>query len=100
VKASFPKAEREHSPKWLKPQRFDIYIPDLIVAIEYRGEQYFRPVSYFGGKEHFEDTVARDARKKKLAATNGVHLIEWPYTKPVTLSAVSVLLSELRVRVV
>jgi hypothetical protein len=59
---------------WLKTgnktgkQELDIWIPELKLAIEYDGEQHFRPVSVFGGEEGFERTKARDAMKNVKVA--------------------------------
>lgn len=39
----------EYSPDWLGKQRFDIYIPKYNIAIEYNGEQHYKPIARFGG---------------------------------------------------
>ena len=64
------------SPKWLSPQRLDIYFPDLNIGVEYQGDQHFKPVEYYGGEEGFKRTIARDMRKKYLCKRNGCILIE------------------------
>lgn len=63
-------------PKWLGRQHFDIWIPDISVAIEYNGLQHREPVKHFGGTQGFEDTMKRDEKKRNLASDNGVLLIE------------------------
>lgn len=62
-------------PKWLGRQHFDIYLPEYNLAIEFQGEQHYRPIDFFGGKESFEKNKVRDERKKKLAKENNCHLI-------------------------
>jgi hypothetical protein len=62
------------SPEWLKPQRLDLFIPDLKLAIEYQGEQHFIPVELFGGEEGFQLRQESDERKKKLCEANGINL--------------------------
>ena len=57
---------REATPDWLGKQRLDIFIPDLNIAIEYQGEQHYRPVELFGGNEGFKKTRERDRIKKKV----------------------------------
>ena len=63
------------SPEWLKPQRFDIFIPEINLAIEYQGEQHFYPVD-FGGKgkkyaqKQFQENLKRDIIKKEKALKN------------------------------
>jgi hypothetical protein len=67
--------EREATPSWLAPQRLDIYLPELGVAIEYQGEQHRQPVERFGGEEGFQRTVERDDRKRQLCEAHGIRLI-------------------------
>lgn len=67
---------RQGSPKWLRRQRFDIWFPDSNVAVEYQGEQHFRPVALFGGEAGHEETLRRDDQKRRLARENGCTLIE------------------------
>lgn len=57
--------------KWLGLMSVDIYIPKLKLAIEYDGEQHFKPVR-FGGMpvklavERFKEQKKRDKKKNKL----------------------------------
>jgi hypothetical protein len=60
------------SPYWLGNQRFDIYIPELNLAIEYQGEQHYRPIKIFGGDEGYIKTKERDLRKLQLAKSYNV----------------------------
>ncbi len=62
------KVSRHAQPIWLQPQHFDIYIPELSLAIEYMGEQHFRPIDYFGGEQAYEVNIERDRRKAQLCA--------------------------------
>lgn len=77
IKIMFPGVEvlRESSPDWLQKMRFDIFLPSLALAIEYQGEQHFKPVARFGGEEGFNKTQKRDKEKKKLCEENGVQII-------------------------
>ena len=68
------------SPEWLRPQRFDIYFPEINIAIEYQGEQHLYPVD-FGGKGEkaariqFEENIKRDNLKREKAEENGCTII-------------------------
>ena len=64
---------RHTQPIWLEPQHLDIFLPELSLAIEYMGEQHYRPVEYFGGKEGFESTISRDERKAEICKKAGVN---------------------------
>ena len=47
IRALFPqyRIEREASPDWLGSMRFDIYMPEVGVAVEYQGEQHFQAIA-------------------------------------------------------
>lgn len=79
---------REASPPWLGLQRLDIYLPALKLAIEHQGEQHYRPVGAFGGKEAFAKAQERDARKRELCKQNGVEVVDVRFDAPITPSAI------------
>lgn len=62
----------EASPPFLGGLRYDIYIPELRLAIEYQGVQHFKPVERFGGEEGLRAIKERDAQKARLSALNGI----------------------------
>ena len=84
VKALYPDAVREFSPPWLLGQRLDIYVPSLRVAFEYQGEQHYEPISIFGGEEGLMSRQRQDQRKRELCKVNGVILIEWKFSTPIS----------------
>lgn len=71
--------EREASPIWLDRQRLDIFIPELNLAIEYQGEQHFKPVSIFGGNEGLLRAKERDKLKLQKCKSNKINLIYFAY---------------------
>lgn len=81
VQALYPSHEVLHqaSPDWLGRQRFDIFISELKLAIEYNGEQHYFPIEHFGGQRGFERTQQRDAEKRQKAADAGITMIEFRY---------------------
>jgi hypothetical protein len=64
------------SPNFLKGQRFDVWIPSRLVAVEYNGVQHYNPVEIFGGVEGFKQTILRDAAKREKCKNAGINLIE------------------------
>ncbi len=60
--------------------RFDFYLPDNNIIIEYDGEQHFTAIDYFGGKEGLKKTQRRDKIKTNYCIDNGITLIRIPYT--------------------
>ncbi len=97
VEAALPGHEvvREASPDWLAPQRLDIFVPSLRLAIEYQGEQHFYPLDHLGGDQGLADRQAMDERKREACGKAGVVLVEWPYDEPVSVETVLGRLDEL-----
>lgn len=59
--------------------RFDFYLKDYNILIEYDGIQHFKAVSHFGGEEGFKETKIRDEIKNDYAKNNNIKLIRIPY---------------------
>lgn len=54
--------------------RYDFYIPEKNILIEYNGIQHYKPVDVFGGIESFVSTQQRDIAKVNLAKVKGCKL--------------------------
>jgi len=59
--------------------RFDFYLPDKNILIEYDGIQHFEPVEYFGGEEGLLRTKERDRIKEEFAKNNNIELVRISY---------------------
>lgn len=59
--------------------RYDFYLPELNVLIEFHGGQHFFPVKWFGGLNGFKETQKRDAFKKSLASEHKIPIIYFTY---------------------
>jgi len=94
VSQRYPDAVFQYHTGWLGMQSLDIFIPSLSVGIEYQGQQHYEAIDYFGGIEKFEAQVAADTKKRQLCEENGVKLIYWKYTEPIT---VEMLNSKMRI---
>lgn len=73
-----------HPKEWKNPLYYDFYIPNLRIAIEYDGEQHFKPIDFKGegleiATEKFEEQLIRDAIKNNYSKKNGIRLIRIPY---------------------
>ena len=68
--------------KLIKKLRFDFYLPEKDIFIEFDGEQHFKP-SMFGGKESGEEklqrTVINDKIKNEYCEKNKIKLIRIKY---------------------
>lgn len=70
---------QEASFEGLGRKKFDFYVPELNLLIEYDGEQHFRPIEFFGGEPALANTVARDEEKSRWAWENKFVLMRIPY---------------------
>lgn len=84
VRDIFPETIYQYRAKWLGKQVIDIFIPNKSIAIEYQGEQHYKAINIFDGERGLERRKYLDARKKALCEQNGVRLIEWKYTEPIS----------------
>lgn len=59
--------------------RFDFFIPDYSLFIEFNGKQHYGPIEVFGGISEFKETVRRDKAKRALVEEFGGKLlcIKW-----------------------
>jgi very-short-patch-repair endonuclease len=58
-----------------QPLKFDFYLPNKNLCIEFDGEQHFRPIIFFGGEEGFIKTKIRDDIKNNFCLENNIRLI-------------------------
>lgn len=70
---------RQYSPKWLFGQRFDIFIKEINLAVEYNGIQHFKPIAFFGGKDGLKRTKILDQMKRERAALHNVRVFDINY---------------------
>ena len=59
--------------------RFDFFIPDINLFIEYDGIQHFESVDYFGGIDQFKIIQMNDVIKNNWVSKNNFKLIRMPY---------------------
>lgn len=58
-----------------KPLRFDFFLKEKNVCIEYDGEQHFKPIDVFGGHEKYLSIVRRDNIKNLFCKESGIFLL-------------------------
>lgn len=90
IRELFPNARvlREASPKWLGRMRFDIYLPDLNLAIEHQGAQHYHSIKIFGGEDAHRRVLELDGLKRKLCEENGIEVVDVRYDAPLTKAAI------------
>lgn len=83
VKSIHKTAIFQYRPKWLEPQSLDIFIPELLIGIEYQGLQHYQSVDFFGGEEGLDNRKRLDSIKKERCTENNIRLIEWKYDEEI-----------------
>lgn len=62
-------------------QKFDFFLPEQNIAIEYNGKQHYQYIDFFHkNQEGFEKQLERDKNKRQYCIDNNIYLIEIPYT--------------------
>lgn len=84
VFAYYPDAKMHYYADWLKNQHLDIFIPSLLIGIEYQGQQHYEANDFFGGTLGFEYRQRLDNQKEQLCKENNIVLIKWMYSVPIT----------------
>lgn len=59
--------------------RFDFYLPNYNLVIEYDGRQHFEPVDLFGGEDAFEIQKIKDKIKDDYCKNNNIKILRIPY---------------------
>jgi len=59
--------------------RFDFYLEEYNLAIEFDGIQHYKAIEQFGGEEAFKVTQIRDKLKNKFCKENDINLLRIPY---------------------
>ena len=65
--------------KNILPLKFDFYLPNYNVVIEFNGKQHYEPISFLGGEERYQNQIIQDEQKKKWCKENNIGFIEIPY---------------------
>lgn len=60
--------------------RYDFYLPDYNILIEYDGEQHFKKVQSWDTEENFQLRILHDKIKNEYAWNNNFIIIRIPYT--------------------
>ncbi|MGU8679077.1 hypothetical protein ACV3Q3_13040 [Clostridium perfringens] len=71
------KYKKEYSPNWIKPKRYDFYIPKFNMIIEAHGEQHYEKAFKNLDSRNLKEEQKNDKYKKETALANGIkHYIE------------------------
>ncbi len=62
-----------------KNLKFDFYLPDYNVCIEYDGGQHFNSIDIWGGKKSLKNVQKRDKIKNEFCQKNSIHLFRINY---------------------
>lgn len=66
-----------------KVLRFDFFLPEKNIMIQYNGIQHYQSVKFFGGQEKFLKQQEHDKIKSQWCLNNNIKLIIIKYTEPI-----------------
>lgn len=69
--------------KSIKKLKFDFYIPEYNLCIEYDGKQHFEPNDFFGGEEALKYIQKNDQIKTEFCNNNNIELIRIRYDESI-----------------
>lgn len=64
----------------MQKYRYDFFLPQYNIIIEYDGEQHTKPIKQWGGLEELKRIQKRDKIKTNYCLDNGITIIRIPYT--------------------
>lgn len=59
----------------IRKLKFDFYLPERNMCIEYHGRQHYVPIDFIGGQTRFEEQKIRDEKKIKYCQANDIKLL-------------------------
>jgi len=68
----FEREKKFEDLKYKNPLRYDFYLPELNLVIEYNGEQHYKAIEYYGGEENLRVSQLRDEIKKQYCIDNNI----------------------------
>ena len=69
--------------KYIRKLKFDFYIHDYNICIEYDGKHHFIPINNFGGIKEFSLIKEKDEIKNKYCRDNNINLIRIKYDEDI-----------------
>jgi predicted RNA-binding Zn-ribbon protein involved in translation (DUF1610 family) len=78
---NYKKQQTYKDLKYKRPLKFDFYLPDKNIIIEFQGKQHFKPVPFWGGLKSFKLSQKRDKLKKEYCKEKNIKLLEILYNQ-------------------
>lgn len=72
----------------LEGLEIDIWIPEILLGIEYQGEQHYKSIPHWGGESGLKKRQENDKKKKILCKKVGYTLIEFQFSENLSEDAV------------
>lgn len=67
--------------KYIKELKFDFYLPEKNICIEYDGKQHFQPIKYWGGEKELKKIQKRDKIKSDYCKKNNINFLRIKYNE-------------------
>lgn len=79
----FEREKRFEDLKYKHPLRFDFYLPDMNLVIEYNGEQHYKSIEHYGGEEGYIVRQLRDKIKQEYCIENNINYLTIRYDEDI-----------------
>ncbi len=76
----FERQKKIEGLKHIRSLKFDFYLPDHNILVEFDGEQHFKSVEYWGGENKFKELQLKDALKNEYCKLNNIPLLRIKYS--------------------
>lgn len=83
IKHYYNDAIYQYTDDFLNGLIIDVFVPSIMTAFEYQGEQHYKEVTYFLNRT-LSDRQKNDYLKKKYCEERKIDLIEWKYDELIT----------------
>lgn len=82
-KILFEREKKFSDLKYKNKLRFDFYLPDMNLVIEYNGKQHYEFIDYYGDEEDFKIAQLRDRIKQEYCTKNSINYLVIRYDEDI-----------------
>lgn len=79
----FEREKRFPNLRYKYKLRFDFYLPDMNLVIEYNGKQHYEFIDYYGDEEVFKTAQLRDKIKQEYCIKNNINYLVIRYDEDI-----------------
>ena len=82
-KIVFEREKKFSDLKYKNKLRFDFYLPEINLVIEYNGKQHYEHIDYYGNEDDFKIAQLRDRIKQEYCVKNNINYLVIRYDEDI-----------------